>query len=134
MTRVLLLIIAVLWLTTGLVIFSAPRTFYDLTPGLSLMGPYSVHFICDVGLAFVASGAVTVAGASLHGRELALAGVSWPFLHALLHVQIWGHRGFPFDRIAGFDVVAVILPALFAAALAWQLRTPGLSVRREAAQ
>ena len=123
MSRGLLLVLGVLWATTGVVIFADPQGFYDRTPGLALMGPFSVHFIRDVGLAFLASGVVACVGAWTRNRRLALAGVAWPGLHALFHIQIWHHRGFPLDHIAAFDLSAVILPAFLAALLAWQVNS-----------
>jgi hypothetical protein len=119
-TRILLVIIGALWVVTGIVIFVDPKGFYDTIPGLALMGPFNMHFIRDVGLAFLASGVATSVGAWHRNRGLALAGTAWPLLHALFHIQIWSHRGFPLDRIAAFDVGAVIAPALLAAALAWR--------------
>ncbi|MBB6229530.1 hypothetical protein FHS79_003733 [Polymorphobacter multimanifer] len=86
---------------TGGTIFAGPHGFYDRTPGLAMIGPYSMHFIRDVGLAFVAGGATLAIGAWLRNRSLALAGTAWPVLHALFHIQIWAHRGLAFDAIAG---------------------------------
>jgi len=134
MTRGLLLVIGALWITTGIVIFVDPQGFYDTTPGLALMGPFNSHFIRDVGLAFLASGVAACAGSWRLDRGLALAGAAWPFLHALFHIQIWSHRGFPLDAIAAFDMGAVIAPAFLAAALAWRTGTanpaPREGVRR----
>ena len=121
MSRALLIGLGAIWCSTGLYVFIAPEAFYQNTPGLSLMGPYNGHFIRDVGLAFLASGGATTYGALRGERRLALGGVAWPFLHALFHLQIWGHRGFPFDAIFAFDVVAVITPAMLATALALRL-------------
>lgn len=134
MNRIVLLGIGLTWLMTGIVVFADPRSFYDMTPGLSMMGPYSVHFIRDVGLAFVASAIATLAGAWQRNRVLALAGVGWPFLHALFHVQIWAHRGFPLDRIAAFDASAVFLPALLGATLAWRVSMRSESMQPENAR
>lgn len=134
MSRSLLMTVGLLWLATGILIFADPHGFYERTPGLAMMGPYSVHFIRDVGLAFVASGVATAFGARGRNRNLALAGAGWPFLHALFHFQIWSHRGFPFDAIAAFDFIAVIAPAFLAVALAWRLTdhdpTPGRGLSR----
>ena len=134
MSRSLHITVGLLWLATGILIFADPHGFYERTPGLAMMGPYSVHFIRDVGLAFVASGVATTFGARGRNRNLALAGAGWPFLHALFHFQIWSHRGFPFDAIAAFDFIAVIAPAFLAVALAWRLTdydpTPGRGLSR----
>ena len=131
MNRAGLSVIGALWVTTGVVLLVAPRIFYDVTPGVAMMGPYSVHFIRDVGLAFIASGAVTVAGARRSDRVLVLAGVAWPVLHALFHLQVWAHRGFPFDVIAAFDAVAVVLPAQLAMVLAWRAPLADAATRQE---
>ncbi|HPE46771.1 MAG TPA: hypothetical protein PLR76_00165 [Hyphomonas sp.] len=98
----------------GVVIFNAPQAFYDAVPGLDLMGPYNVHFIRDVSLAYLASGAMLIAGGVLLDRRLALAGTLWFVLHALFHWQIWLHRGLPFDYIFWFDLFAVIIPSFLA--------------------
>jgi hypothetical protein len=119
--RGLLLGIGLLWVATGVLIFADPHGFYDRTPGLAMMGPYNVHFIRDVGLAFVAAGISTAFGAWQRNRSLASAGTGWPFLHALFHLQIWSHRVFPFDAIAAFDFIAVIAPAFLAVILAAKL-------------
>lgn len=107
----ILKLLAVIALLTGLYIFFMPESFYALTPGLDLMGPFSVHFIKDVGLAFLASGGAILYGAVKGNKAVVISGISWIFLHALFHVQIWGMRGFPFDFIFFFDLGAVILPA-----------------------
>jgi hypothetical protein len=119
--RGLLIIVGLLWLATGIWIFADPHGFYERTPGLAMMGPYSVHFIRDVGLAFVASGVAATFGARRRRRRGCDFGAGWPFLHALFHIQIWSHRGFPLDAIAAFDFIAVIAPAFLAVTLAWRL-------------
>jgi len=114
MPRIILFIIAAISILTGLYIFFAPQAFYDATPGLDLMGPFSVHFIKDVGLAFLASGGAMGWGALKFNRAAAICGATWPLLHALFHIQIWGMRGFPFDFIFFFDAGAVMFPAFIA--------------------
>lgn len=97
----------------GPYIFFFPQQFYDLIPGLAAMGPFSIHFIRDVGLAFLACGILTFWGAARGDWRLVLAGLLWPNLHGLFHLQIWGMRGFPLDHIFFFDLfVAIIPPAL----------------------
>jgi hypothetical protein len=121
MSRSILRVLSALWVAAGATMLAAPISFYRLTPGVAMMGPYNVHFIRDVGLAFFASGCVTLAGTQQRDRALVIAGAAWPGLHALFHIQIWAHRGFPFDRIAGFDATAVVIPAVLAVILARQL-------------
>jgi hypothetical protein len=114
MIRAGLLALALAWGLTGLFILACPEKFYGMVPGLSGMGPFNSHFIRDVGLAFIASGGLLGWGAVRHLHALVLAGILWPSLHAAFHLQIWGHRGFPLDRIFLFDLVAVIAPPALA--------------------
>jgi len=134
MSRSILIVMGLLWVATGELIFADPHSFYERTPGLAIMGPYSVHFIRDVGLAFVAAGTATAFGAWHYNRSLSFAGTGWPALHALFHVQIWSHRGFPLDHIAAFDLVAVIAPALLVAMLAARLTGKELPKTQERQQ
>lgn len=122
MARILLIILGGIAAVNGLVILLAPQPFYDLTPGVSLTGPFNLHFVRDIALAFLASGAAMAYGAWARKRAAAVAGAAWPFLHGLFHLHLWMHRGFALDGIAAFDLALVIIPP--AAALALALRLP----------
>jgi len=117
--------LGVLWILTGILIFADPMSFYEIVPGLKLMGPFNMHFILDVGLAFVASGGALAWGAYVSAQRLVYAGLAWPSLHALFHIQIWSHRGFVLDGIFAFDLVAVIGPPLLAALAMWKFGLAG---------
>lgn len=121
MIRAALLVFGVIWVLTGIYIFFMPQRFYDSIPGLDLMGPFSIHFIRDVALVYLASGGVTIYAALKEQRSLAIAGTLWPLLHGLFHIQIWSMRGFPFDDIFFFDLAAVIGSSAIAFGLAWRL-------------
>ena len=123
MSRIVLSVLGAVWFATGIYIILAPEAFYEATPGLSAMGPFNVHFIRDVGLVFLASGGAAVWSARSRNRAVAMAAVAWPALHALFHIQIWAHRGFPFDGIAFFDALAVVAPAAIAVWAALDLKT-----------
>ncbi|HEY5337180.1 MAG TPA: hypothetical protein VIJ85_03165 [Rhizomicrobium sp.] len=98
-------------LINGLTMILAPGYWYATVPGVSLTGPINHHFITDIGLAFVASGAGMLA-ALRPGRTamtLALAGTIWPALHALFHIFEWLTDGFPHDaQIVFSEVVGVV--------------------------
>ena len=111
MSKAVLFTIGVASMLTGIFIFLEPQAFYEIVPGLNQMGPFSVHFIRDVGLAYFAGGAVLVTGAHLADSRLAIAGSLWFALHGLFHIWIWVHRGLPFDLIFWFDLAAVIIPS-----------------------
>lgn len=123
MTRTILYFFAAYFLLTGLYIFFAPEMFYRLTPGLSDMGPYNFHFIRDVAFTFLVSGGAIGYGAYRQLQPILICGAAWPFMHALFHAQIWGHRGFPFDTIWLVDTVGVILPGLIILGLAVRFRS-----------
>ena len=69
------------------------------------------HFIRDIGLIFIASGAGLLAGAR-SGRTmatLALAGATWPALHAIFHIVLWLSHGFPRGLAAqATEVIGVV--------------------------
>jgi hypothetical protein len=129
MSRNVLFLIGSGWFISGIYIFVEPLAFYNAVPGLALLGPFSVHFVRDVGLAFIASGALTVWGAWRRQRELAVAGTFWAVLHALFHLHVWGHRGFLIDWILAFDLAVVIGPSFLALACTVKLGGAEESVR-----
>ena len=109
--RLILYFFAVVYVANAFWIFFFPHHFYESIPGLSLMGPFSMHFIRDVGLTFLATGVAIGWGAWKLNRPVAIAGASWHALHGLFHLQIWFKRGIPFDFIAFVDFMLVIIPS-----------------------
>lgn len=109
-------------LVNGLTMILAPDTWFATVPGVALTGPMNHHFIVDIGLAFLASGAGMMA-AMRPGRTaitLALAGAVWPALHALFHIFNWITMGFPRDgQIIFSEVVGVAAIGLLGIWLAW---------------
>jgi hypothetical protein len=95
--RLMLLILGAFHLLNGLIMLAAPMAWYMAVPGVSASGPLNHHFIADIGLIFVASGAGLILGARVGARAAvwAMAGAAWPALHALLHIWGWFARGFP---------------------------------------
>ncbi len=127
LSRGLLGLLGLFHLLNGLTMLFAPEAWYAAVPGVSMTGPINHHFITDIGLAFIASGAGMMVGIQLGkmAATLALAGATWPALHALFHVWGWLADGFPHDsRVAIFEVVGVVLVSFLGLALAamraWQ--------------
>jgi hypothetical protein len=122
MVRLGLVILGLFDLVNGAVMLAVPATWYALTPGVVMSGPMNPHFIRDIGLAFLASGAGLILGARSGGKSavLALAGATWPALHALLHIVLWFAHGFPREapQIAT-EVAGVVVLSALAAGLAW---------------
>ena len=120
--RTLLALLGLFHIANGLFMLIAPMDWYATVPGVPLTGPFNGHFILDIGMAFVASGAGLMLGARA-GRDAALlacAGATWPALHALIHVEGWMMHGLPQDhQVLASEVVGVFLIALLGVALAW---------------
>jgi len=95
--RLMLLCIGLLYVATGLWMLASPEGWYAAVPGVTMTGPNNHHFVSDIGLAYIASGAGLALGfrAGATAAALALAGATWPVLHAGLHVWGWISHGFP---------------------------------------
>jgi hypothetical protein len=109
-------------LGNGLWMLVAPDGWYAAVPGVNMSGPINHHFVADIGLAFVASGAGLLLGARnmRSAGAFAVAGATWPALHALLHVWGWVHMGLPASAsVAMSEGVGVMLIGAVGAALAW---------------
>jgi hypothetical protein len=94
-TRLTLVILGLFHTANGAWMVLAPMSWYAAVPGVAESGPLNHHFVADIGLAFIASGAGLVFGARTGAGAFALAGATWPVLHALLHMWGWLQHGFP---------------------------------------
>ena len=119
--RLLLLSIALLNLMTGAVIFFAPQFFYETVPGVSMMGPFNLHFVRDAGLAYFGSGVLLALAWRREQYAFAYGGALWPCLHALFHIQIWVARGASVDLVAITNLFGIQLSAWAALFAAWTL-------------
>jgi len=120
--RLLLALLGAAQATNGLAMLAAPVGWYAAMPGVAMTGPLNSHFVRDIGLIFLASGAALMLGAR-KGRDaavLAAAGAAWPAMHGLFHVYEWIAHGFPaVPATAVTEAVGVVLVAAFGGALAW---------------
>ena len=117
-----LILLGLFHLGNGLWMLWAPDGWYAAVPGVSLTGAINHHFIADIGLAFVASGAGLLLGARnmRSAGAFAVAGSAWPALHALLHLWGWIQMGLPANAsVAVSEGVGVMLVGAAGAALAW---------------
>ena len=120
MIRPGLVLLGLFHLGNGLFMIAAPDSWYAAVPGVMQTGPMNHHFIVDIGLAFVASGAFMILGTRARLAAFALAGATWPALHALFHVWEWIADGIPADpHILASDAVAVMGVSFLGFALAW---------------
>ncbi len=117
-----LVLLGLFHLGNGLWMLADPDSWYAAIPGVSATGPINHHFIADIGLAFVASGAGLLLGARnmRSAGAFAIAGAAWPVLHALLHLWGWIHMGLPTTgAVAVSESVGVVLIGALGVALAW---------------
>ncbi|HLJ70838.1 MAG TPA: hypothetical protein VKU03_05935, partial [Roseiarcus sp.] len=127
--RILLGLLGLLNLGNGLLMLAAPLRWYGLVPGVAATGPFNHHFVIDIALAYLASGAAMAAGFR-EGRRaaaFALAGAIWPALHAVFHIAEWLADGFPADAMdAAAQILGVVLVGFLGAGLAvWRAQKEG---------
>jgi hypothetical protein len=125
--RMLLVILGLLHLLNGALMLAAPGLWYTLAPGVTDTGPMNQHFVYDVGMAFVASGAMLSLGArrGQSAAVLAGAGAAWPALHALIHIHGWITMGLPGRTdVLLSEALGVVGLAALGVVLAW-LRMKG---------
>jgi hypothetical protein len=110
--KILTFILAAVMAGNGVYMFVDPPGWYAAVPGVPETGPLNLHFVRDIGIAYVTAGAA-LAWSALGGgwRASALAAV---FIggHSLLHIgeTIMGHHH---DVILN-ELAAVHLPAVLA--------------------
>ncbi len=111
--RLVISFISIFYLANGLLMLAAPLTWYDITPGADHTGPANIHFIRDIGLAFIAASAaiIAVAQPALRLRPAFAATSVFVGGHAILHMIEFldGHFGF-FEIIR--DTALIVVPAL----------------------
>jgi|SRR5579862_1323475 len=127
MRRGLILLLGLGLFANGSWMLVLPESWYDLVPGVINTGPANLHFIRDIGCAYLmAGGSLLWMCKSPRAWPAAFAGGMFLALHALVHV--W-------DTISGReqlhqmmrDMPAVVLPAIAVLWLAW----PGRRVWKE---
>ena len=118
MWRSILFLIAAAHFVNALYMWFAPHAWYEAVPGVAMMGPFNLHFVRDIALAFGMSAGALAYGAARIDRTAAVCGAAWPALHALFHIWIWFARGVPFDGIALVNLTGIQIPAWLALAAA----------------
>ena len=103
----------------GLAMLLDPPAWYAAIPGVGYTGPLNIHFVRDIGCAYLvsAAGLAWRAWRPIQGVPAALLGAGFLLLHAGVHLG---------ETLAGLcgwstllrDVPGVVLPALLALALA----------------
>jgi hypothetical protein len=123
MRRVVAWVLGIALGSNGVWMLAAPVSWYLRIPGVQATGPANLHFIRDIGCAYLASAACLVWLAVEHRRSWPAAFAAGIFLslHALVHM--WDTatgREDPRQLLADFS--AVVLPAILVLWLAWSSR------------
>jgi len=110
MTRTITLVLAVMMGGNGIWMFVDPPGWYASIPGVPDTGPLNLHFVKDIGLAYLTAGIAYAWSALGAGWKAAALATLFVGLHALLHVgeTMLGHHR---DVIVN-ELVAVHLPAV----------------------
>ncbi len=110
--RVLLTALALYHGANGALMLAAPEIWYSIVPDVDHTGPLNIHFVRDIGLAFIAAAAGLAIAALNFKNSVAL----WPaaiFLagHAGLHMAELGVHGA--QPLAGArDLATIVVPGL----------------------
>lgn len=102
----------------GVAMLMMPRTWYWSVDGVSLTGGYNAHFVRDIGMVYVLSGAAMFAGLARPAQRALLwgAAAAWLMSHALFHLWEVAAGICGPDAIAR-DFLGVTLPGLIATGL-----------------
>jgi hypothetical protein len=112
MQRWIAAILAVVNTANGLAMLFASSTWWTSVPGVPETGPLNLHFVQDVGAAFVVAGLALAARAwrSVYWPA-AVAGAGFLAAHALIHLVLIASGQ---DHHAAADLALVVLPAALA--------------------
>lgn len=115
MSRLVLSLVAITYGVVAAHMWMAPHHWYESIPGVAAMGPYNVHFVRDIALAFLVS-ALSLGWASWKfNRTAAVIGAAWPCLHAVFHIWIWAMmRNMALDYVALVNLLGIQTPAWLA--------------------
>lgn len=107
---------AIFNLLMGLMMIVTPELWYQTTPGASATGPFSTHFVRDIGIAFFGAGLGLMVGVSK--GKVASLGTAWVALvflggHGLLHVYEMVAMDMSLIEVIR-DFLLIALPALIA--------------------
>ena len=124
MTRLLIWAFVAFYLLTGLWVAVLPHDFYLNAPGAQATGPYNMHFVRDVGFAFLTSSVAIGYGLFAKEKLLMVFGALWLLIHGLFHLALWILHGMHFDSAALTDAILVSIPAVALFVLCLRYRVP----------
>ncbi|NNC73564.1 MAG: hypothetical protein HKN78_11910 [Sphingomonadaceae bacterium] len=88
LAQIIVALVAIFALANGIFMLVAPVDWYYAVPTVPATGPANTHFIADIGIAYLSSGAMLLyAAGNIKMRWMAaLAGTLWLLLHGFLHI------------------------------------------------
>lgn len=122
MIRLLIWAFVAFYLLTGLYIAVLPDDFYLNAPGAQETGPYNMHFLRDVGFAFITSSVAIGYGVYANAKPVMVFGSLWLLIHGLFHLTLWVVNGAHLDGAAAIDAATVSIPAIAVFALCMRYR------------
>lgn len=120
MTRIILWLAGLAYIINALVMWFAPHFWYESVPGITMMGPFNLHFIRDIGLVYLVGGAGLIYG--IRNPGIAVFAAIWPAFHAVYHIFIFFGRGAPIDIISTTNLLLIQIPAWASLWAAWSRR------------
>lgn len=106
-------------IANGLAMLSIPGTWYAVVPGVSATGAFNPHFVRDIGVAYVVTGAaLTWFASSVVARPAALIAAAFLALHALVHLWDVAAGREQLDHLLT-DIPTVFLPPVLAIWIIW---------------
>jgi uncharacterized protein YjeT (DUF2065 family) len=87
MRKILASILGLLLAANGVFMLADPAAWYGAVPGVAMTGPLNLHFLRDIGCAYITAGAALIWFAvDARARWAAFAGGVFLALHALVHL------------------------------------------------
>jgi uncharacterized protein YjeT (DUF2065 family) len=123
MRNAIAMILGLLLCVNALAMIFAPERWYEAVPGVSGTGPANLHFIRDIGCAYLvaALGVLSVVRAPRQAWPAALASGAFLALHALTHLAD-AAAGRESGHQLALDLPAIFLPAILALWIAGSAR------------
>jgi len=132
LVQLLLLVAAISCIANGAFMLTKPLDWYVFVPTVVTTGPPNPHFIRDIGLAYLGSGAILLYAAldPVRRWRAAVVGGLWLTLHGALHIYevaagICGPATFWADAPAVIGQPALVLVALAILAARGRLASGG---------
>jgi uncharacterized protein YjeT (DUF2065 family) len=119
MRKILAVTLGAALAANGLFMLGDPAAWYAAVPGVTMTGPLNLHFVRDIGCAYLVAGVALAAFAfNARTRVAALAAGAFLALHALVHLWDWASGREMLDHLVA-DLPAVFAPPALALWLAW---------------